>query len=394
MPHVWQRRFHHGLQRPEIAAFGGDLEFGNCDDWLERRVARRPGGVELDPLGQRRELVIVELALGWHLGSVVLEVHCRDQQAVLRIAGHDRRAVFAAGQHRLARIEPQLGLLLVGPVAINALGDEERPDVVLEELDVLAGEFRGASFFSSAMIAAPGNKIAPVRAASTPSPVALAKCRIVLTMAGTECVRWEQIPGWWAHSIAQPTILTLIVDVGSKVTHVWIIHRPPLPATHSAVQKGRNRMWIVLYVVVGLAIALLLAIGLIFVTHVEDWSRDLTTNHAATSDDAPDERLRTIESSLPAERLVRTVIDSASRLPRWELIEEAREGESIRLHFVRTTGLVGYKDDIRVLIEPAGGGSRLSAREPISRRQGGPGAEPAESAGTPRSGAIGPIQNG
>jgi uncharacterized protein (DUF1499 family) len=120
-------------------------------------------------------------------------------------------------------------------------------------------------------------------------------------------------------------------------------------------------MWIALYVVVGLAIALVLAIGLILVTHVEDWSRDLTTNHAATSDNARDERLRTIKSSLPAEQLGRIVVDCVSRLPRWELVTQAREGAAVRLHFVRTTGLVGYKDDIRVLIEPSGEGSRLSA---------------------------------
>ncbi len=120
-------------------------------------------------------------------------------------------------------------------------------------------------------------------------------------------------------------------------------------------------MWIALSIAAGLATAVVLAIGFILVTHVEDWSRDLTTNYAATSGDARDERLRTLESTLQPELLARIAINCASQLPRWELADEIRDDNSIQLHFVRTTGLVGYKDDIRVRIEPAGGGSRLSA---------------------------------
>ncbi len=120
-------------------------------------------------------------------------------------------------------------------------------------------------------------------------------------------------------------------------------------------------MWIVLYFAIGLAIALALAIGLILATHVEDWSRDLTTNHAATSDGAPDERLRTLEAAAVPAALADIAVQAANTLPRWVLAERIDEPAAIRLHFVRTTGLVGYKDDIRVRIEPAGEGSRLSA---------------------------------
>jgi uncharacterized protein (DUF1499 family) len=120
-------------------------------------------------------------------------------------------------------------------------------------------------------------------------------------------------------------------------------------------------MWIALYVALGIAAALALAIALILVTHVEDWSRDLSINHAATSDDAPDERLRTIVTNASPSDMARLVIQAAESLPRWELVEQNDEAAEIRLHFVRTTGLVGYKDDIRVRIEPAAGGSRLSA---------------------------------
>lgn len=120
-------------------------------------------------------------------------------------------------------------------------------------------------------------------------------------------------------------------------------------------------MWIALYIVLGFVAALVLAIGLILVTHVEDWSRDLAINYAATSDDAKDERLRTLDVPLGPADLAVLVTKSVQSLPRWKLVEQAQAGNAIQLHFVRTTGLVGYKDDIRVRIEPAGSGSRLSA---------------------------------
>jgi len=120
-------------------------------------------------------------------------------------------------------------------------------------------------------------------------------------------------------------------------------------------------MWIVLYVAIGFVLLVILAVGLILVTHVEDWSRDLTINYAATSDNATDSRLRTLKVPLGPGDFAALVTKSAQSIPRWELVEEAQAGGAIQLHFVRTTGLVGYKDDIRVRIEPAGEGSRLAA---------------------------------
>ena len=131
------------------------------------------------------------------------------------------------------------------------------------------------------------------------------------------------------------------------------------PTTPAA--KARNRRWIALYVSITVAIVLVLAIALILVTHVEDWSRDLTINPAATSDNARDERLRPIVTNASPAGMAKWVVQAAESLPRWELVERTDEAAAIRLHFVRQTGLVGYKDDIRVRIEASDGGSRLSA---------------------------------
>jgi uncharacterized protein (DUF1499 family) len=120
-------------------------------------------------------------------------------------------------------------------------------------------------------------------------------------------------------------------------------------------------MWIVLYLVLGAFLLIILAAGLILVTHVEDWSRDLSINHAATSDDAKDSRLRPIESKLGPHELGDVVVSAGKSLPRWELTNETWDGGSGEIRFVRTTGIVGYKDDILVRIDSSGSGSRLSA---------------------------------
>ena len=120
-------------------------------------------------------------------------------------------------------------------------------------------------------------------------------------------------------------------------------------------------MWLALWIVCGLAISGLLVAAIVLVTHVEDWSRDLATNVAATSDQARDPRLRTLDSPLSPLELVDAVAQAAGQLPRWELVERTEEDRQVRLHFVRTTGVLRFKDDIRVRIEPAGSGSRLSA---------------------------------
>ena len=120
-------------------------------------------------------------------------------------------------------------------------------------------------------------------------------------------------------------------------------------------------MWLALWIFLGLALATVLAVAIVLATQVEDWSRDLSTNVAATSDEARDPRLRTLDSPLPPAELADAVAQAAGQLPRWELVERTEDDRQVRLHFVRTTGILRFKDDIRVRIEPAARGSRLSA---------------------------------
>jgi uncharacterized protein (DUF1499 family) len=119
---------------------------------------------------------------------------------------------------------------------------------------------------------------------------------------------------------------------------------------------------IALYVGLGLTVAGLLALAAGMAATVDDWSRDLWTNVAATSAGAADPQLRPIQSPLQPSELAAQTITAAQRLPRWQLAEQAAARDAIDLHFVRTTGLWKFKDDIRVRIEPHAGGSLLTAQ--------------------------------
>jgi uncharacterized protein (DUF1499 family) len=116
-----------------------------------------------------------------------------------------------------------------------------------------------------------------------------------------------------------------------------------------------------LYVAIGLG-AGLLVLGVSFVAvQVEDWSRDLTTNTASTADDAADERLRPVHSKLPPAELAAHVEAATCLLKDWRLQAQNESAGAIELHFVRTTPVLRFRDDIRVTITAADGGSRLTA---------------------------------
>ena len=126
-------------------------------------------------------------------------------------------------------------------------------------------------------------------------------------------------------------------------------------------------MWIALYVVLGLAATVILAILVGALLQVEDWRRDFTTNTAAIVEDSPDPRLRPMESQLAPAELAKIVAAAANVLPRWELAEQSEEDGTVELHFVRSTPLWKFKDDIRVHIDPTENGGSLLTAESRSR---------------------------
>ena len=86
---------------------------------------------------------------------------------------------------------------------------------------------------------------------------------------------------------------------------------------------------------------------------LEDWRRDLTKNSATTDDEARDINQRPLATDLPPEQLRQLFIDASETLRGWRHDRtEEQEGRVIVLHFVRTTRLLRFQDDIDVTITP------------------------------------------
>jgi uncharacterized protein (DUF1499 family) len=111
-----------------------------------------------------------------------------------------------------------------------------------------------------------------------------------------------------------------------------------------------------------LASAALLVILAVLATHVEDWHRDLTTNFAATDDQSPDDRMRPLRTSLDPAALADRIEVAVRTLANWKLESRTSDDGRPNLHYVRSTRLMRFKDDIHVRIEPLlAGGSVLHA---------------------------------
>lgn len=90
-------------------------------------------------------------------------------------------------------------------------------------------------------------------------------------------------------------------------------------------------------------------------SYIEDWSRDLTTNVAETSPDAKDSRLRTQRLPLSLDELESKLKKIADTKPLWSYDKTESVDEVTRkIHLVRTTSLMRYKDDIIVTLKREG----------------------------------------
>lgn len=117
-------------------------------------------------------------------------------------------------------------------------------------------------------------------------------------------------------------------------------------------------------------IALLLALGLLWlIATVEDWSRDLTTNYAATSVSAKNPSLHPITSQRPSSDLADLAATAVKRLPGWELAGREVTADEITLRFVRTTRLLRFKDDITVHIRLASDNQQPAQYEVFAESQ-------------------------
>jgi uncharacterized protein (DUF1499 family) len=113
-----------------------------------------------------------------------------------------------------------------------------------------------------------------------------------------------------------------------------------------------------------------LAVGVAVVIQIDDWSRDLATNIAETRLDAANPDLRPLSADRSLSSLADLIAVEGSALPRWTLIGRQVTDSLIELHFVRTTRLFRFRDDITVRVADLGDRREVTA---ISRSRVGHG---------------------
>jgi uncharacterized protein (DUF1499 family) len=103
------------------------------------------------------------------------------------------------------------------------------------------------------------------------------------------------------------------------------------------------------------------AIMLSIFSQLEDWKRDLTTNHAKLDPESPDVSLRPLTVGRTPNEVADRVVRWAKEQPRWSL-QSRRDSESgITLDLTRTTKMFRFTDDIHVQLEADGDETRIEA---------------------------------
>lgn len=110
-----------------------------------------------------------------------------------------------------------------------------------------------------------------------------------------------------------------------------------------------------------LAAIIVLLAGLFAVAvQVEDWSRDLTTNHITTSPDAADPLLRTLLLPASPAEVRQIVFGFAERTPRWvDCSDRTSDDGHLEVLLVHTTRFLRFADDVVVTIGETDNGTRV-----------------------------------
>ena len=130
-------------------------------------------------------------------------------------------------------------------------------------------------------------------------------------------------------------------------------------AEAQAPQKARRMIW--LYILLGILAVLIIGPIVVLSIYVEDWSRDLTTNHAETRQSAANPLLQPL--TLPGDRTQATtqVTDAIVQLNNWSIESITTEGKRTIIHATRTTPLFKFTDDIRVYLNDVDDGVQITA---------------------------------
>ena len=94
---------------------------------------------------------------------------------------------------------------------------------------------------------------------------------------------------------------------------------------------------------------------------LEDWQRDLTTNHARLEDSAANPLLRPMQLSLTTEATAIRVRRWIKAAKLWDLQSESKSDERIVFHLTRTTRFMRFTDDVTVEVIPTEAGVTILA---------------------------------
>ncbi len=109
------------------------------------------------------------------------------------------------------------------------------------------------------------------------------------------------------------------------------------------------------------AVLIVLAIFAVVAMQVDDWNRDLTTNRAATSSNAKDSSLRSLELSASVDEVCEAMARFVERREDWGLGETASEGDqAVVISLIRTSRLFRFADDVRISLQPTTTGTSIN----------------------------------
>jgi uncharacterized protein (DUF1499 family) len=96
-------------------------------------------------------------------------------------------------------------------------------------------------------------------------------------------------------------------------------------------------------------------------SQLENWKRDLTTNHAKLDPESVDASLRPLTIGRSPEDVARMIVQWAEKLPQWSLQSRRDSEHRITIHLTRTTRMLRFTDDIQIRLEADGDGTRIEA---------------------------------
>jgi hypothetical protein len=112
-----------------------------------------------------------------------------------------------------------------------------------------------------------------------------------------------------------------------------------------------------IYISVTITVVIILSVF----SRIDNWKRDLTTNHARLSDDASDELLRPPLVSGTPLAVADQIVEWVKQQGRWEYVNQSDVDSVVEMKLTRTTPVMRFTDDIDVVLRAEGNSTRVQA---------------------------------